>query len=358
VVFSLCTWPAAATGPAFAPPQGAVRFGRTPLHRRFEAPMQRGPRLGPTDLYTSPGPLRSPDHSLGRSARSRLSQFQLTGSGSCETDRQRESVVLLVGADAQDEKNVQEALQAAGAGSPLGDARLVQATDLSCTLDDVLREPPASGRCDSAQTAGSMILFLFGSAAIDEDGQQAFLEHMDEKDESILLVPAVRNPDVVLVDLVASALAEHDASYQLGVPVETHDECSWDPATSQVTMNLELDGAVVETRSHGALRSERWDTGNVAVLDNFFGEDEREALLAELVPQGFDLSESPPETHWERSLSDIPGLPRTLGLRPNVLQNLCEARCKAILEIQSRIALLYPDYHVCRMPEAVLGEVR
>lgn len=280
--------------------------------------------------------------------------------------QQQESVVLLVGASPQEEQTVKGLLESlrAACGGPLATALFVPVRNSSSKLEDVLRVEPlqedqdldGDGLGPSVETS-SRILFMFGSAAIDEDGQQAFLDGIDETDLSVLLVPAVRNPELLVADMVRGALAEHDALYGLSVPLETHD-CLWDPAKCEVTMNLELDGAIVESRVRGKQNAaERWDAGRVCVLDNFFGEEERERLLEELIPKGWDLAETPPETHWERSLSDIPGLPATLGLSPSMLHTLCESKSSAILEIQSRLARLYPEYVVSRMPEAVLGEV-
>ena len=50
---------------------------------------------------------------------------------------------------------------------------------------------------------------------------------------------------------------------------------AWDPTTVVVAMNLEIDGAFVQTRGGdaGAPRlEERWDTGRLCVLDHFCDE--------------------------------------------------------------------------------------
>ena len=50
---------------------------------------------------------------------------------------------------------------------------------------------------------------------------------------------------------------------------------AWDPTTVVVAMNLEIDGAFVQTRGGGAgapRLEERWDTGRLCVLDHFCDE--------------------------------------------------------------------------------------
>jgi len=277
-----------------------------------------------------------------------------------EQDRanmQQESVVLLVGVGADETHTITGVLRASGAG-PLSSARVVRIDKdhLGLTLGEALALE--EGRAEGIEVVDSQrIMLVFGAAAIDEEGHEVFLEEMDEQDNPILLVPAVRNPAIVVEDMVEQLLADHDAAWQLNVPLETSPTCSWDPFSVSVAMNLELDGAYVKTRVCGVESDEeRWDTGRVCVLDNFFGEKERVELLQQITAPDFNVSAPPPDAKWERSLSDQPGLPQTLGLKCDVLHDLCEMPSRAVLEIQSRLTRLYPEYIVSRMPEAVLGD--
>jgi len=270
---------------------------------------------------------------------------------------QHESVVLLFGVSAQEALTITQLMRESGPG-PFSTARVVrlEREHLDLTLAEVLAMKVGSegGSVQEAASENRRIMMMFGDAAIDEDAHEVFLDKLDEEDNSILIVPAVRDPTMLLANMVQQLFAAHDAAWQLKTPLETNDSCTWDPSTLTVALNLEIDGAFVRSRAlsdHGAL--ERWDTGRLVVLDGFLDESERVALLEQLTKPGFDPNQPPPADKWEPSLSDLPGLPETLGLRPAVLEQLCNQPSEAVLEVQSRLAKLYPEYDVCRMPESV-----
>lgn len=60
--------------------------------------------------------------------------------------------------------------------------------------------------------------------------------------------------------------------------------------------------------------------------------------------------QGPPESKWERATADGTGLARTWGLTHETLQALSQTLSPAMLEIHSRLALLYPDYSIAHMP--------
>lgn len=62
------------------------------------------------------------------------------------------------------------------------------------------------------------------------------------------------------------------------------------------------------------------------------------------------LTQAPPEDKWERETADSAGASRTWGLRDGVLRALGEAPSQAVLEVQSRLAKLYPEYDIVHMP--------
>lgn len=64
-------------------------------------------------------------------------------------------------------------------------------------------------------------------------------------------------------------------------PLGTH-ETDWDPQACSPTLNIALDACIVPTSTGEA----RLDTAHVVVLDDFFGEAERQELLAFITQQG------------------------------------------------------------------------
>lgn len=73
----------------------------------------------------------------------------------------------------------------------------------------------------------------------------------------------------------------------------THDS-DWAPHACSVTLNVTLDACIVPTSSGEA----RLDTAHVVVLDDFFGEPEREELLSFITqPGGLGPSDSHNPAH-------------------------------------------------------------
>lgn len=76
---------------------------------------------------------------------------------------------------------------------------------------------------------------------------------------------------------------------------------------------------------------------------------------------GWDHTNGPPAGKWERATCDAAFLPRTWGLRHDVLLSLAQSNLRAKLEIQSRLAKLYPEYSIEHMPSdhmQTMGEVQ
>eukprot|EP00884_Botryococcus_braunii_P000585 jgi/Botrbrau1/10527/Bobra.7_1s0008.1 len=136
-------------------------------------------------------------------------------------------------------------------------------------------------------------------------------------------------------------------------PIEVH-ETDWEAASVRVTLNVRMDARFVPCRhasregaGNAALRV---DYGHVVVLDDFFGEEERSEILAELTAPAWDHSQGPPPDKWERETADTAGADKTWGLRNEVLRRLLANPTRAMKEIQSRLALLYPDYDIMYLP--------
>lgn len=61
------------------------------------------------------------------------------------------------------------------------------------------------------------------------------------------------------------------------------------------------------------------------------------------------IVQGPPAT-WERETADTHTASRTWGLKDNVLRQLIEDPSPAMLEVNSRLAQMYPDFEIAHMP--------
>ena len=148
------------------------------------------------------------------------------------------------------------------------------------------------------------------------------------------------------------------------IPVATHPT-PWDPAALRVSMNLRLDGCIVPSEREGA----RLSYSHLAVLDDFLDDATRRELRDFLVaPQeegGVDTDKDKdtaqdsgagavPVDRWERGTADMAGAAATWGIKPHVLAALAEGRPRAVVEVQSRLQRLYPEYTIVHMPSAAI----
>ena len=139
-------------------------------------------------------------------------------------------------------------------------------------------------------------------------------------------------------------------------------------ANLTATAHVLLDGDV-------DVRSNRFDASSVAVFDGLIGDPLRAELLKLLArPEGsWNAEEAPDPAVWEPSaLTDVPvdvesfapgSLPDNtnngVGLCGETLEFLCTSppMSGAIAAVERLFTeRLFPDYHVCRMPDAVLGD--
>lgn len=60
--------------------------------------------------------------------------------------------------------------------------------------------------------------------------------------------------------------------------------------------------------------------------------------------------QGPPPAKWERDTADTHTASRTWGLNDHMLHELAEAPTQAMLEVNSRLATLYPDFDIALMP--------
>eukprot|EP00051_Salpingoeca_urceolata_P019483 m.285193 g.285193 ORF g.285193 m.285193 type:complete len:372 (-) comp19430_c6_seq14:237-1352(-) len=124
---------------------------------------------------------------------------------------------------------------------------------------------------------------------------------------------------------------------------------TWDASLVRVGLNVRLDGARVPLRDDRV--STRVDKSHLVVLDNFFSEDQRQGLMAILEPPDWVPTKGPDPARWERKTCDSSGLPPTWGLKPMNIRALTSSPPRAVLEIQSRLAALYPEFDIFHMPD-------
>jgi len=136
-------------------------------------------------------------------------------------------------------------------------------------------------------------------------------------------------------------------SASLWQPVALDPQCTWAPAAVVPTLCAELGSS----------------SDGVVVLDGLVSEDLRAELLDLLIGDSRmngdadgsgRVAGAPPSGTWERTTLDGAGLPVTWGLKPRLLRRLATHPPACVVEVQSRLARLYPEYHIGRIsPSAV-----
>ena len=139
------------------------------------------------------------------------------------------------------------------------------------------------------------------------------------------------------------------SSSELWKPLRTH-ETSFQPSDVTLTLNIAIDRTDDIELLDGSGRTESRSC-NLIVLDNFFEEKQRLELLNFITAPNWDHKQGhPPPQNWERLTSDGLNLPKTWGVKEDILKALSLGQPPAIVEIGSRLAKLYPNYHVAPQP--------
>eukprot|EP00803_Ostreobium_quekettii_P005945 evm.model.scf_1775.4 EVM.evm.TU.scf_1775.4 scf_1775:24224-27288(+) len=131
----------------------------------------------------------------------------------------------------------------------------------------------------------------------------------------------------------------------MGRLLKTHST-EWTPSDAKVSLNVALESCFLPTADGG----HRVSWGHVVVLDNFIPDAVREKLLGLITMPGWDHTKGPPLEKWERETCDQAGLPRSWGLKDELLNHLADTNDVAVLEVQSRICKLYPEFKIVHMP--------
>eukprot|EP00889_Picochlorum_renovo_P003973 jgi/Picre1/31003/NNA_006361.t1 len=132
-------------------------------------------------------------------------------------------------------------------------------------------------------------------------------------------------------------------------------ETAWDPERdAHVSMNVRLDGCIVPTEEGDV--GARVSYSHVVVLDDFVDERSRLQLLHHLSEnvEGGEIRLR--GDVWDRKTLDMDGGCPTWGVKNDVIQTLQDASLDSVLEIQSRLVKLYPEYKIVFMPSDAIQE--
>ena len=197
-------------------------------------------------------------------------------------------------------------------------------------------------------------------AVPDNDFDQPVLVHLCPYHQSL----DVSSPKDAL-SMLQSVVKDEATEYDLCDPLVCNPGKKGTPATAYVpSAHIELDGAMVRTDMMDQSIT-AWDTSSVLVFDNLVDEDLRKGLLS--VVKGNNSDEwndenGPDPKRWARGgLMDVPDESNVedeypcWGLSDDAIVDLCYTQHAAIQEFECRLAELFPQFHVCRLPEAVLG---
>jgi hypothetical protein len=154
---------------------------------------------------------------------------------------------------------------------------------------------------------------------------------------------------------------------------------SWDPNSLEIPLNIRLDGCIVP--SDTALEGARISFSHVAVLDGLVDDAVRKEIQKLLLVSSGDKSNNSsnsdgvrhlPSEKWERKTADMAGAAPTWGLKAPMLETLLGSQTQreqekggggaadsssvpaAVLEIQSRLVKLYPEYRIAYLPSQAI----
>ena len=171
-----------------------------------------------------------------------------------------------------------------------------------------------------------------------------------------------------------SVVKEEADEYELCDPLTCkHDGRKDSDSAKQYipSVRIELDGAMVQADIRNPDET-AWDTSSVLVFDNLVDDDLRKRLLNVVKgndgtsDEWNDIEDGPDPSRWVRGgLLDVPEASTEdgeeeveqpcWGLSDDAIVDICFSRHDAIEEFECRLAELFPQFHVCRLPEAVLG---
>jgi len=172
--------------------------------------------------------------------------------------------------------------------------------------------------------------------------------------------------------IMRSVVEDEAKEYDLCDPFACKTRKTSTSSTQYVpSAHFELDGAMVQANMMDQDQT-TWDTSSVLVFDDLVDEHLRRGLMnvvkgtsEENNDDEWDDIENGPDPHrWVRgglidvpddSTEDIEITKPCWGLNDDAIVDLCYNQHEAIQDFECRLAELFPQFHVCRLPEAVLG---
>jgi len=235
--------------------------------------------------------------------------------------------------------------------------------------NDIMTFPSA---CEKIPGSTGRVLLFEARNMPEEEMENLKLAMSYEIDELIYAQPPLLSQPVIIAiqehvlsspkdcqTYLQQLVAQHVQIYELISPFARrakHDIVTRVPPPTSI---VEVDGAMV-TSTTG---EQFWDTSSILVFDNFVKDDLRKRILQVLNKDGDwdDVNNGPDPTRWVRGgLVDLPDQEQEdnsnacYGLTDDAIDDLC-LHHDAFEEFETIVSDTFPDFTVCRLPEAVLG---
>lgn len=212
---------------------------------------------------------------------------------------------------------------------------------LELTEEALLLSPPPDSAADCYH---SRVVLLSG---LEAEAGSALRDAMAASG----LLPAVvgrSRPGEPLRSVADSLLAAHEAHHGLRRPLRTH-ATAWRPESARPALHATLSARDREVGEAEADEAE--PRGALVVLDGLLSGAEARTLLEAVTEAGFDERAAAPAGRWERETRDRAGAADTWGLTEEALQSLLgDAAPPIVIELQSRLAALYPECQLYHLP--------
>lgn len=161
---------------------------------------------------------------------------------------------------------------------------------------------------------------------------------------------------------LSSIVIETVEEYDLRHSIDGGEMAETDSTHRTATAVVKIDkGLVLDVYN----RKEYFDTSDILIFDNFIDDDLRERLLNVILKRDGtwdDKSNGPdPKIFMRGALNDTPDQEHEeatcWGMKEEYIVDLCYNNHDAIKEVERKISMLFPNFLVSRMPEAVYGNV-
>jgi len=246
-----------------------------------------------------------------------------------------------------------------------------QLVEFTFNYDDMILFPPA---CEIIPGSTGRVLLLQAQNLPEDEIEDLKIAISEEIDEIFYAQPPSLSQPILLSleqqipplqkdyqPYLQKLVARHVQTYELATPLARRSESKDNDRIVLPSKHVEVDGAVV-TSTTG---EESWDTSSLLVFDNFVNDDLRERILQVINDNKDwdDVKNGPDPNRWVRGgLMDLPGqeqqqddtVQQCYGLTDDAIDDLC-LHHDAFEEFETIISDRFPDFTVCRLPEAALG---